>query len=264
MRPPDHAPTDPDETTLMPLPSVLSAGGRARDDDTPVHDHPGDELVFLERGACTVEAEGATLALTGPGLLLVPRGVRHDQRNRPGNISWFCVYRSRRHQLGGPARTLALLADDPLAEWFTACCRHYLAPGSTPTAVAALLLAILERIAVLDQAARAPALPQPVSGALRHIERHLAEELDADRLAAVAGVSPGHLRTLFRRHLGASPQAVHRARRLELAAKLLRGSYLRVGEVAAACGWADADYFARLFTRRYRQSPRDWRQRNRG
>ena len=48
--------------------------------------------------------------------------------------------------------------------------------------------------------------------------------------------------------------------RLEKAAPLLRGSRYTVLEIAARCGFSNASYFTRAFTRQYGVSPTAYRQ----
>ena len=48
--------------------------------------------------------------------------------------------------------------------------------------------------------------------------------------------------------------------RLEKAATLLRGSRYTVLEIAARCGFSNASYFTRAFTRQYGVSPTAYRQ----
>lgn len=254
-------PSDPDETTLARLPLVLSAGGGDQGEGaTAPHEHDGDELVLIARGRALITAGGADFVGRAGSLFLFPRGARHDQRNQRGTHSWFVVFRCRGRRFPDRPRVVDLAPGDPLRRWLPDISRH-LRDGATGVA-AALTLAVLERLGALDARLLAPrALPRPVSRALRLIEAQPTADLSAAALARAAGVAPSHLRTLFRRHLGASPGTVHRRVRLDLAAKLLRTSHLGVGEIAAACGWRDADYFARQFTRRFGSSPRAWRRR---
>lgn len=257
---PVQTPADPDETPLVHLPSVFTAGGGDAGGPTPFHDHPVDELILIDRGSCRISAAGDELEIAAPALVLMPHGVLHDQRSRPGTRSWYCTFRCPGRSFPDRPTTVGLDPGDPVRQWFPALCRHHLAADATPAAVAALLLAVLERLAASDHRAQLDrSLPPPVRAALRHIDRNPAGGLSAGDIARAAGIGAGHLRTLFRRHLGRSPQACHRDRRLDLAAKLLRGGQLRIQEVAAACGWADAEYFARLFHRRFGASPRAWR-----
>lgn len=257
-------PVDSHETPVIRLPTILSAGGGEQRSATPPHDHPGDELVFIEHGSALVTCADHDFAGARGSLFLFPQGCVHDQRNLPGAHSWFVVFHCRGRRFPRSPRLLQLAPDDPLQRWFPELCRQHLASDGVPNAVAALLLAVLERLAALDGRSLADqALPAPVSAAMRRCERHLTEDLSSTTIARAAGVSPSHLRALFRTHLGVSPQEHHQYLRLDLAAKLLRTSYLSVGEVAAACGWSDANYFGRIFTRRFAASPRTWRTRHR-
>jgi AraC-like DNA-binding protein len=258
--PPQPTTPDPDETTLVRLPRLLTAGGGPQHGSTPVHDHPGHELVLLDRGRCLIHAEGRELVGLPPTLFFFPAGVGHDQINAAGASSWYCTFHCRGRSFPRNAQAVRLDPEDPVVTWLPALARHHLSADAVPGAENALLLAILERLAErIDRQLGEQALPPPLRAALRHLDRHLAGSLTAHELARAAGVGPGHLRTLFRRHLGTTPQACHRDRRLDLAAKLLRGSYLGVGEAAAACGWRDPEYFSRLFARRFGRSPHAWR-----
>lgn len=74
-------------------------------------------------------------------------------------------------------------------------------------------------------------------------------------LAAIAAMSPSHFAHRFRQRFGQSPMAAVREERLDLAAALLRGTGLSVGEVARAVGYRDPFYFSRLFHRYRGASP---------
>jgi transcriptional regulator GlxA family with amidase domain len=257
---PPATPVDPDETPLVRLPTVLSAGGGEQHGDTEPHDHPGDELVFIERGHATVRTAAGTLRAAPGTVMLFPRAVAHDQANAAGTRSWFVVFRHRGRRLAREPRSVVLAAGDPLRRWIPELCRHHLAADGVPAATAALLQAVLERLAALHERMLADrGLPAPLQAALRHLQANLAADMGSAALARSAGVSPSHLRTLFRRHLGLSPVQHHRRQRLDLAAKLLRGSAMPIAAVAKAVGWSDPDHFARLFARRYDRRPRAWR-----
>src|SRR4051812_32204965 len=110
---PDGPAVDPDETTLARLPRVLSAGGGDPGAATPVHDHPGDEIVLIERGRALVTAAGADLVGSAGTALLFPRGCAHDQRNQPGTRSWYVVFAYRGRAFPRRARVIDLPADEP-------------------------------------------------------------------------------------------------------------------------------------------------------
>lgn len=88
------------------------------------------------------------------------------------------------------------------------------------------------------------------------LQAHCLEELQRDAVAAHFGISPDHCTRL----LGDEGFVglVHRLR-LERACALLRDPSLPLAEIAARCRLGSASYFIRLFRRRYRLTPAQWR-----
>ena len=82
-----------------------------------------------------------------------------------------------------------------------------------------------------------------VARALRQIEAGLADDVPVADLAARLGVGERHLRRLFAEHLGASPLAVARTRRLHFARRLLDDTALRMSDVALAAGYSSVRRF---------------------
>ncbi len=82
-----------------------------------------------------------------------------------------------------------------------------------------------------------------VARALRQIEAGLADDAPLGALAARLGVGERHLRRLFGEHLGASPVAIARTRRLHFARRLLDDTSLRMSDVALAAGYSSVRRF---------------------
>ena len=82
-----------------------------------------------------------------------------------------------------------------------------------------------------------------VARALRQIDAGLADDAPLGALAARLGVGERHLRRLFAEHLGASPIAVARTRRLHFARRLLDDTTLRMSDVALAAGYSSVRRF---------------------
>ncbi len=89
--------------------------------------------------------------------------------------------------------------------------------------------------------------------------RLLEESGDAAGLADRLGVSDRHLRRLFARHLGATPAAVLRTRRLHLARQLLESSALRMIDVASAAGFSSLRRFNEAVRRGFGRTPTELR-----
>lgn len=82
-----------------------------------------------------------------------------------------------------------------------------------------------------------------VARALRWIEAGAADDAPLGALAARLGVGERHLRRLFAEHLGASPVAVARTRRVHFARRLLDDTALRMSDVALAAGFSSIRRF---------------------
>lgn len=93
------------------------------------------------------------------------------------------------------------------------------------------------------------------------IDRHYAEPLDLDRLAATAGISKYHFHRLFTATYGVTP-AVHLSqRRIERAQDLLRATNLTVTEVCHAVGFSSLGSFSSRFRQIVGESPKEFQQR---
>ncbi|WP_254277452.1 helix-turn-helix transcriptional regulator [Halomonas sp. 3H] len=95
----------------------------------------------------------------------------------------------------------------------------------------------------------------------------LQESLESDRtledLADRLGYSSSQIRRRFRQCFGMSPSAYRESLRLEKAARLLAYTPLGIRAVAEQCGYRNHSAFSRAFQRRFRQTPRDYRQSHR-
>lgn len=98
-----------------------------------------------------------------------------------------------------------------------------------------------------------------VSRALRLISESALEEESVDAFAARLGIGSRQLRRLFLRHLGASPTAVARTRRLHFAKKLIDETNLPMGQIALASGFGSVRRFNEAFRTIYDRTPRQIR-----
>lgn len=94
-----------------------------------------------------------------------------------------------------------------------------------------------------------------VHRALRLITEGALREESLAALSARLGVSSRHLHRLFVRHLGASPLAVARTRRLQFAKQLISDTDLPMAEVARTSGFGSVRRFNDSIRRLYRRTP---------
>jgi AraC family transcriptional regulator len=119
-----------------------------------------------------------------------------------------------------------------------------------------LALAVASRLVVWhSSASKAPAMVNEGLSGLRltqvlaFIEEQLAEDLSLEQIAAVAGVSASHVKTLFRKAMGVPVHKYLIQRRIERAKTLLRRDSLSMAEIAAATGFAHQSHMARHMRR---------------
>ena len=94
-----------------------------------------------------------------------------------------------------------------------------------------------------------------------HADRHYAEPVDLDTLAAVAGISKYHFQRLFTTTYGLSPAAHVSRRRVERAQDLLRATNLTVTEVCHAVGFSSLGSFSSRFRELVGETPSEFQHR---
>jgi AraC family transcriptional regulator of adaptative response / DNA-3-methyladenine glycosylase II len=100
-----------------------------------------------------------------------------------------------------------------------------------------------------------------VSRALRLISDGVLDETGLEELSARLGIGSRHLRRLFAEHLGVSPIAVARARRVHFAARLIQETELPVTDIAFASGFGSVRQFNHAVLSAFGQSPTQIRNR---
>jgi len=92
-----------------------------------------------------------------------------------------------------------------------------------------------------------------------HIEGNYAGRLTRESVADAFEITPNYLSHLFQKEIRTSFNDYVNSIRLEQAKQLLRHYDISIKEVAARCGFADSNYFCRLFRRRTDRSPTEYR-----
>jgi len=98
-----------------------------------------------------------------------------------------------------------------------------------------------------------------VSRAMRLIAQGALDSGGMDDLADRLGVGARHLRRLFDRHVGASPLAVAKTRRIHFARRLLDDTELPMRDVAYASGFSSIKRFNTVMRETFRRSPTEMR-----
>jgi AraC family transcriptional regulator len=140
---------------------------------------------------------------------------------------------------GGPAAGLAVRLREEFRRFDTA----------SPLAIEGLVLELVA--AVLREAAseRGPAAPAWLLRARDRLHEEFGDPPGLAQLASEAGVHPGHLVAMFRRHFRCTAGEFVRRRRIDWACRCLHDTELSLAEIALAAGFADQSHFTRTFKR---------------
>lgn len=227
---------------------TLSGSGRINRGDERFATKPGDLLLWPPRTPHDYGADPATGRWTHLWVYFHPRPAWFDWLGWP--VASAGVLRLRLH-------------DDPRLAVVTArfhdVIAAYRAAASRRTALTLAWTELL--LLTIDQAnplAR-PGIDPRIQSALDHLHGHYAAPATVASLARRAGLSPSRFAHRFREQTGVPPLTWLEQRRIAVASDLLQATGLPVGEIAAAVGYEDPAYFARVFRRRTGATPRAFR-----
>jgi AraC-like DNA-binding protein len=228
---------------------------RLEADDTQLNGKTGDVFVLKPGVRLTCRAETVTLRLLSLNVeTAVPAGRGGGW---PAALRLPLLVRGHPFDMDIEATMVALLAD-----------------ASAPdTGGKSLLLqaGVLRLIGLLasgrDAAIGMDFPPSIVDSRVREAVARMTGRPDAmptvKELAEAARTSEAHLRKLFVRDMGMPPlHFLHRVK-AELASHMLTAATLQVSEIAYVIGYADANYFARMFKKTVGLTPQEYRRRHR-
>jgi AraC family transcriptional regulator len=159
----------------------------------------------------------------------------------------------------GPVVSLSAGVVDRLAAaCLTLIEREHITPGEASASAYAAIAALYDGVfgtSVVPTPEMLPALSRVVA----HVENNLAQPLQVERLAAIADMSRAHFVRQFTAATGRAPSEYVLERRLERIERLLLATDMSVVAIAAATGFADANYLSKAFRRRRGMAPLEYR-----
>ncbi|MBR7095365.1 MAG: helix-turn-helix domain-containing protein [Clostridia bacterium] len=246
-----------------------------------MHEHPFYECYFLLSGTRRYLMKHTVYDVCPADLLVVPRHVLHRATTLGrGGYDRYVLYFS-----DAQAAALSAFLGDEAARFFEGGCFHL------PEAAAERVHAALEEI--VRTSARPDGLTAPVlthllqeialtalrygtrreqvmsggadkvQAVTRYVSEHYGEEITLTSAAAMACLERTYFSRRFKQLTGFGFQEYLQRTRVLAACRLLLETALPVGEIAARCGFASANYFGDVFLRYQGLSPSDYRRRNR-
>ena len=150
-------------------------------------------------------------------------------------------------------------------EHIARCCLR-LIDGEGETVGAASAIAYEAATALYDDVFSSHLLPEDnevasIHRVVEYIRANIDKDLSVDVLAEVAGFSRSHFSRLFMAQTGTPPGGFVLQERMRRAARLLTGhSVLPIKQISALSGFADPNYFAKVFQRYFGTSPTTFRE----
>ena len=101
-----------------------------------------------------------------------------------------------------------------------------------------------------------------VTRACKYIHENFYRELSLDDVSKEVNVSPYYFSKLFKEEVGENFIDYLTALRIKNAKELLRRPVLSIREAGLQSGYADPNYFSRIFKKHTGKTPREWREQN--
>lgn len=102
--------------------------------------------------------------------------------------------------------------------------------------------------------------PKRLEPLLEYLEKHLFDRsLNVHQMKMACGIRDNSVAILFHSQIGQTPKAYISSRRMETAARLLRGSDLKIWEISELVGYSGLGVFSKAFHRWAGQRPLSYR-----
>ncbi len=99
-----------------------------------------------------------------------------------------------------------------------------------------------------------------VQTCLDYIDFHYSLDLSLNTLAAMCSVTGSYLSTLFKKETGVTITDYINTTRIRQSLILLNSTNLSISEIAARCGFVDANYYSRIFKKFQGKTPKHYRE----
>lgn len=94
---------------------------------------------------------------------------------------------------------------------------------------------------------------------IEYIETNYMETITLEQLSQISGMSKNGIIAMFKRLYGMTPVKYMNNLRLYKACELLKNTDMPISQLAYQCGFADSNYFARVFKEQRGTTPREYR-----
>ncbi len=244
------------------------------------------EIVYCSQGQFTLDIAGQRHSMSRGGLAVIPPNVWHETRTGGTQEIWrHCLHLDWEDEDAPESRLLQcfvgdcfdadriaaippavsmhlpivchLEGTDPLVSLIETILGHLRARELMGAYLLVPLLATLidRQRGTRNRLSMNRQVPQGVVAVRDYIEKHYMEPQNYDTYSALTRLSGSQLCEAFKKLTGRPPLTYLNDLRLSQACRLLKESKHSVKEISTQVGIPDANYFARMFRKRYRCSP---------
>ena len=98
-----------------------------------------------------------------------------------------------------------------------------------------------------------------ISRTIEYIRTHYQEGISLEKTAEILNITPEYLSMLFKREMGMNFSVFLKEFRISHAKRLLKGTDMKIYEVAQECGYSNSNYFTKVFKEVTGISPAEYR-----
>lgn len=222
-------------------------------------------LEYVTTGSGVVSVNGETFAVTAGDVYLLPRGSRHRyyaSKDDPFSKIWMncngplCGRLTDIYRIADKCHFKSAEALLPLFEKMLTVAEEC-APSEVHLRCGVIFHEIVASLAATFSSSKGE--NEYAAAAKSYCDRNVYEKLTAADVAREVGLSPSHLGRVFSAEYGVTLYAYILELKLDTAKTLLRGTSMRIGEIAHALRFTDEHYFSNVFKKKTGMTPGEWR-----
>lgn len=210
-------------------------------------------LVFVLTGELTLTLDKKTICARAGSILLLQQGDSYQLENTFHSDTEYIVI----SYLAKPEKTVLTLL--PERHFITAYPQRYwdlfaavvdLNAAYTVCTQTRLRANVQEILCcIIQEYARKNSAPEGsyAESAMLFMEQNFPLPINCELIASEVGISPSHLRALFKKEYGTSLVSALNAIRIRHAKNMLKSGVFTLREVAEGCGFQNEYYFSRVF-----------------
>lgn len=244
------------------------------------HWHERIELLVIDEGSLRLTLRGEEIVVVAGEVAIVNPGYTHVGYAGEEGVTYRVIIfelldqfakdrnaaNALRPILNGTAAFSSVVREDAIfssiVEEISDVCTHPAEDsGLRLLGLVYLLLARLNS-AHLEPRPVSPLYEKRLQNVLAYLAEHYSEDISVRGLSTQFGYEVSYFCRLFLRVTGLRATEYIRILRLEKARKLLKTSDDSITNIATACGFSDANYFARCFKTHYGVTAGDYRKKN--